>query len=164
MSDSLIEIYKTHAEAGHKYTYFLLTAAGAGIGLIFQKTDGASFSRWLLPAGLAALFWGLSFFLGCLSLRNYRYSIDLNYQMLEKSKQGASKGKLAEGGELFDKYNKKASSCSNWQFNMLILGAICLVAWRLTEMTQVYLEQPTLTTTSDKETGTTRLQQTKVEQ
>lgn len=141
MSNKLLEMYKVHTEAGYKYTYFLLTAAGAGVGLIFQKTAGISFSWWLLPAAFAALFWGLSFFFGCWCLRNYRLATHLNYQIIEQGAAGASKEHLKDGERLHDTANEKASKYSRWQFNFLIFGAICLASWRLSEMTQIYLQQ-----------------------
>jgi hypothetical protein len=68
-SETTLELYKRYATEQDKYVYFLLAAAGAGIGFVVQRTDGALITWPQLAAGLAVLFWGLSFWSGCRHIR-----------------------------------------------------------------------------------------------
>ncbi len=144
----LMDIYKKHTASLDKYTYFLLTAAGAGIGFAFQKTEGAHFSWWLLPVAGATLCWGLSFYFGCRTIEEMQTSTRLNYQMLliqQNKHPGLSVPTaqmkhlaLKKIDETFDESTLKAQNYAARQFFMLITGAVLLVAWRITEMVHLY--------------------------
>jgi hypothetical protein len=67
-NENLLEIYRQLRLAQDKYTYFLLAAVGAAIGLAITQTQDSALSWSQIPLAAAVLCWGLSFIFGCLHL------------------------------------------------------------------------------------------------
>ncbi|WP_446811240.1 hypothetical protein ACH50O_06670 [Methylomonas sp. 2BW1-5-20] len=139
----LLELHRQHQAGQEKYTYFLLTAAGAAIGFAVQKADGMTLSWWLSPAALAILFWGISFYFGCKNLiwvQTYIYS---NYSLLQLM-LGAHPDQpphpeltdiaISDVRKAISHNVGKAQFYGIWQFRMLIVGALFFIGWRLAEM------------------------------
>jgi hypothetical protein len=149
-NSDLAEMDKKLATEIDKYTYFLLTAAGAGIGFVFQKTEGADFSWWLTPIGVAALCWSASFCFGCISLRWAQYSTRYNYDFLlledypeseqiPEMRSPKMKAKtIRETKDNFHEAVHRSAVYSQYQFYLLVAGAICLMIWRITEMARIH--------------------------
>ena len=76
------ELYRTLREAQDKYTYFLLAAAGAAIGLAVSQTQGARIVWAQIPLALAVLSWGLSFYFGCRHVAYVNSTIYANVELL----------------------------------------------------------------------------------
>lgn len=149
-NDDLLAIYKRQSDSLEKHTYFLLTAAGAGIGFAFQKTEGVDFSWWLLPVASATLCWGLSFYFGCLCIDKVQTSTTLNYESL-LVQQGRNprispailnvqmkKIAIEKVDESFEDAVNLASMYARRQFYLLIGGAAFLVLWRIAEMVHLH--------------------------
>lgn len=144
MSDHTIEIYKTLRESQNKYTYFLLAASAAGIGLGLQQTNGVPISNSQLPLLIAGLLWGASFFCGCKHIAFVNSSLYANIELLQLEKIGHTelKGKIqleaaSEGiKEAIESNSNWANRLGHWQFRLLILGAFFYIIWHIVEMYQ----------------------------
>jgi hypothetical protein len=145
---SIKEIRKVHQTGQDKYTYFLLAAAGAAIGFAVQKTEGLMLSWWLLPVATATVSWAGSFFAGCRNLYWVQASFSANFSLLElhngsHSQQPQNPEQLAaaiRGVESALSHNaNKAKLFGDWQFRLLIAGAVFFIAWRILEMVRLSL-------------------------
>ncbi len=65
MGDNQLELARMLRTGQDKYTYFLLAAAAAAIGLALNRTHGNAFALTMIPLGLAVTSWGVSFYFGC---------------------------------------------------------------------------------------------------
>jgi hypothetical protein len=144
MEDRMTELYKTHRESLTRYTYFLLAAAGAMIGLAVQQTSGLVLETSQLPLALAVVCWGLSFYFGCMHVAYVNSNLYTNLSINSavdgthpslKDKSASYVHAAIEGMHNAFEYNaNKANGFGNWQFRFLILGAICYLAWHVLQM------------------------------
>ena len=142
-SDTEHELFRVHREALGRYTYFLLTAAGAGIGLAVNQTREAALAWSQVPLAAAVLSWGLSFFCG---VRYLEYLNSVNYDNLELLNvqagrhplAGTHPGKIQIGVDYLmreiETGSSKASVFGRWQSGLLIAGAVFYVLWHILEM------------------------------
>lgn len=148
MADNIdrLELYKQHQASQDKYTYFLLAAAGAAIGFAVQKTEGLRLSWWLVPVGLAIVCWGVSFYYGCKNIVWVQTAIYANHSLLQL-KAGVHPNQpphpelttAAMSGvkEALDSNVSRAQFYGQWQFRMLITGALLFICWRGLEMVRI---------------------------
>jgi hypothetical protein len=141
--DSALEVYRALRDAQTRYTYFLLAAAGAAIGLAVNQTQTARLTWSQMPLGAAALSWGLSFFFGCRHLAYVASSLYSNVELLRvESGQHPELGQhpqviaAASQGiwQAIETNSNRANRLGQWQFRLLIAGAILYVAWHVVEM------------------------------
>jgi len=139
----MLELHKQHREGQSKYTYFLLAVAASAVAFAVQKTSGARLSWPMIPLGLAALSWGLSFYCGCKNLLWVQTAIYTNYSLLQlKSGVHAEQPPhphllqaAEEGVRSAIKTNiEGAEFHGKWQFRLLILGAILFLSWHVLDM------------------------------
>lgn len=141
-SETTLELYKRHATEQDKYVYFLLAAAGAGIGFVVQRTDSALLTWSQLPAAAAVFFWGLSFWAGC---RHTRARLKTIYNNLTLNQVVTGNHPMQPPREMLEdvvaginkSYGKAMATAENsgrLQFVFLFAGALALVAWRLWDM------------------------------
>jgi hypothetical protein len=57
--ENLREVYRALREAQNRYSYFLLAAAGGGVGFAVSQTRDAALDRTHSLLGCALLAWGL---------------------------------------------------------------------------------------------------------
>lgn len=139
------ELHSLHVAGNTKYTYFVLAATGAAVGFAVQKTEGLSLSWWLLPVGMATMFWAVSFGLGCRSVGMVQRSIAANITMIQVQDGTfhvrASRAAEAEAAEKLQKqiidFGDKAADANTGQFVCFALGALCFLAWRVAEMIRI---------------------------
>lgn len=139
----LQELHRQHTTAQDKYTYFLLAAAASGIAFSVQKTTGLKITCLMVPLGLAALSWGVSFYFGCKKLVWVQASISANYNLLSllngvhpdqpNNPQGLEAAKRGVNAALKSNI-ESADFCARWQFRLLILGAVLFLVWHILEM------------------------------
>lgn len=144
MSDALSDVYNALQEARSKYVYFKLASAGACIGFAVNQTNNAPLSITQLPLGVAVLLWGFSFFCGCMHLANENATMYFNATLLQVQRgihplTGQNPALIEEVGastlrERIDGHARRAGRFGRWQFNTLIAGAVCYVAWHVLEM------------------------------
>ena len=141
--NELMEMHKQHRTGQDKYTYFLLAVAASGIAFSVEKTTGLKLSWSMLPLGAAVILWAISFYCGCKILYWVQTSISANYMLLQLQKgvhsnqpDDSQKLETAISGcsSLLDSSAKKAAFYDQWQFRLLITGAVLFVAWRIVEM------------------------------
>ena len=145
LGSALSELQKSHTAAQDKYTYFLFAAAGAAIGFAVQKTDGLSLSWWLLPVAAATISWALSFYCGCRNLHWVSAATSANYSLLQLragSHPQQPHPQLVEAAtagvmSALESNTKRAKVFGDWQFRLLILGAVFFIAWRILEMLRI---------------------------
>jgi hypothetical protein len=141
-SETTLELYKRYATEQDKYVYFLLAAAGAGIGFVVQRTDGALLAWPQCAAGLAVLLWGLSFWLGCRHIRARLLTVHNNMTLTQlydgnhpmQPPHELFEFAVANTNASFDSATRKASKSGRWQFVFLVAGAVALVVWRFWDM------------------------------
>jgi hypothetical protein len=137
------EIFRQHRTAEDRYTYFLLAAAAAGIGLAVQRTTGAVLAWSMLPIGLAVACWGLSFYCGCVHLQYVSSTLFANMALLQ-AEDGTLRdiprhpdafGAAAAGiRSAIESNSEKMSRWARAQFRLLILGAVLFVTWHVIEL------------------------------
>jgi hypothetical protein len=142
-SEQQIEVYRQHRTSQEKYIYFLLAAAGAGVALAVNQTQGARLSWSKVPLAYAVVSWGLSFFFGCRHLQYVTSTMFANAHLLqvqagEHPLAGTHPQRMAAASEGIREAIKlnsnKASGFARMQFGALILGAICYIGWHVYEM------------------------------
>src|SRR5689334_998654 len=99
------ELFKAHGEVHQKYTYLLTAAAGAGITLVLNQTHDKALSLWELPAGMAVLFWGLSFYVGIRYLGALSCGIQANAEYLERQ-AGERRQLFLPGGDNYSCWSR----------------------------------------------------------
>lgn len=142
-NENLLEVYRQLRVSQDKYTYFLLAAAGAAIALAINQTHTSSISCSQIPLGLAVLFWGVSFMLGCYQLEYvsatlYANAVLLKIQSGEQPDIGNHPQMMEAASEGIRKAvehnSDKANSLSHWQFRLIIFGALLYLGWHIWEM------------------------------
>jgi hypothetical protein len=129
------ELIAAQREINEKFTYFLLTGAGAGIALAVSQTQGAKLQVSQIPLGLAALTWGLSVVAGCLRVHSHVGLIAANVQFLRECRD--MRGGLtapAKAAETMSQHLDALSRRAWWQFQLLIWGGVFFVTWHVLEM------------------------------
>ncbi|MBI2783290.1 MAG: hypothetical protein HYX64_04285 [Gammaproteobacteria bacterium] len=144
MADNeLIEIHKQHRSGQDKYTYFLLAVTASAVAFSVQKTSGLKLVWPMLPLGFAVLLWGISFYFGCKNLIWVQTSIYANYSLLQLHKgvhpqQPDHPQMLAAAisgvRSALESNAKSAQFYAEWQFRLLIAGAVLFLAWHILEM------------------------------
>jgi len=141
--ENLLELYRQLRLAQDKYTYFLLAAVGAAIGLAITQTQNTALSWSQIPLGLAVLCWGISFIFGCLQLINTNSALYTNAEKLRVERGinpmvGNDPQKMVKANQILSKSFEKSSNRANrngkWQFRFLILGALFYISWHILEM------------------------------
>ena len=146
MSDeALLQLHEQLRNAQDKYTYFLLAAVGGAVALALNRTQNGNLSYSLLPLAAALLFWGLSFYFGCMHLAYVRSNMYANYALLlVKRGEHPEIGRLPDAAavasqgirEAIDQNSKWVETYARWQFRLLLIGALFYIAWHIVEMTQ----------------------------
>src|SRR5215204_717165 len=121
--DNLLEVYRQLRLGQDKYTYFLLAAAGAAIGLAVNQTQGSALTWSQVPLGIAVLCWGLSFTFGCRHLVYVNANLYANAELM-KVERGENPtvgqhpqmiGAAREGiQKAFDDNSDRANFYSKW--------------------------------------------------
>lgn len=146
LDDGLSDLHKAHTAAHEKYTYWLLAAAGAGIGFAVQKTDGVALSWWALPIAAATFLWAGSFFCGCKNVEWVNTATSANYGLLQLRSGVHPKQpdhpQLVHAAEsrvqaAIDRNISKAQRYAILQFRLFLAGSLCFIAWRALEMWRI---------------------------
>jgi hypothetical protein len=137
--DGTLELLRAHRATKEKYIYFLLAAAGAGIGFAVNKTRDASLSWSMMPLAASVACWGLSFYFGCRQATEVAALLYENYNFLR-----LKSGELAEIPPhpqvvadiwgLVEKRFKNSGRYGNRQFEFLIADAVFYIGWHVLEM------------------------------
>lgn len=114
-----------------KYTYFLLTAAGACIGYAVEKVAGFALEWKLVALALSLIAWSISFWFGCRAIKRSEYGLRYNHAYLTAAR--SSMDKFALDTLMCDEARASASS-SRWQFRFFVSGGVAFVLWRLLEL------------------------------
>lgn len=138
-----IEVYRAFREAQTKYTYFLLAAAGAAIGLAVNQTQNSLLTKLQIPLGAAVLSWGLSLYFGCQNLRYVASNLFANLSLIrvragKHPNAGTNPAVIAAASDgiqdAIEANSGLATRFAEWQFWMLIFGGVCYVAWHVLQM------------------------------
>lgn len=108
-----------------------------------EKTDGMLMTLSLLPLGLAVLCFGLSFAAGVMTIVKVQTAAGANYSLAQlrggthpdQPPEGALR-EAAESGVLraIAESSGSAKRYGDWQFRLLIAGAVLFVAWHVLAM------------------------------
>ncbi len=136
-------VWKQLHEAKGRYVYFLLAAAGSGIGLAVQRTAGDHLRWSMLPLGLAVVCWGYSFFAGCRNRQHDQAHLNINayaLMMLSGDDPEAPENPLVRAKVvdiLKGAMKSDSDAAGKWylrQFRFLVGGAVLYLAWHVLEM------------------------------
>jgi hypothetical protein len=142
-SETEIEIARALREVQTKHVYFLLTAAGAGVALAVNQTQGSGLTWSLLPLAIAVVCWGLSFVCGCWYVRGLASGLYGNSSLLEVQSGrhpmiGANPHKAqvvtAAIADALEEASQRGGRYFRCQFRLLATGAVLYVAWRILGM------------------------------
>lgn len=137
MGDLQQDLCQAHRTAQDKYVYFLLAAAGAGIGFAVNQTQGAKIALSQIPIALSVICWGMSFYFGCRQQYNILSCLRMNITLIQaqlgqEPTVGSNPQTITAATQALEKVIKeisdRANSCIHWQFRMLIIGAIFFLA------------------------------------
>jgi len=147
MNDQVeIEIYRALNLEKQKYTYFLLTAAGAGIILAINQTKGVGLDLSQIPLALGVLSWGASFYSGCCGVSLVQSLLFSNIELIKVQKGvhpnvGEDQSKVIEISEIIrkamDSQSDKSQAFLDWQFKLLIIGGLFYITWHVFEMSLI---------------------------
>lgn len=142
-SSHLAELYREHQTAQSKYAYFLLGVAAAAVAFAIQRTSGMLITWWLLPAGLAVVAWGLSFYFGCRHLEAVQSALFANFGLLNiqdgndpivRNHPQAMELANETIRPIIESHSNRAALHARWQFRMLVLGALLFLLWHVLVM------------------------------
>lgn len=143
MADDVKDLYLQHRVGQDKYTYFLLAAAAAALAFALQKTEGMVLTWSMAPLALAAISWALSFYCGCKCITWVQTALHANIAFLQL-KSGSHPEQPADAAGLnaavsgvrmaLDHNSEKVRFFANWQFRMLLVGAVLFIGWHVYEM------------------------------
>lgn len=133
MDETLLEIYKQHAQHRTRYIYFLLTSAGACIGFSMTQTRELALAWPNHPLIIALFLWGVSIFAGLRSLQATEKVIFANFQMLKIQMETGAIHELARitDQETIKPLNRRLVFWERIQLTTLLFGAVALVAWKI---------------------------------
>jgi hypothetical protein len=143
MNNSEENLYKHSREVQDKFTYFLLAVAASAIAFSIEKISDKPLTISLGLLGVAILFWGISFYFGCMNIKYVASTIYANYGLVltqnGKNKEIPNEAEYiqaaTEGIKLAMENNaNKAGKYSTWQFKMLIWGASAYILWQVIEI------------------------------
>lgn len=77
-----------------KYTYFLLTAAGACIAYAVEKVAGFALEWRLVALALSLVGWSVSFWFGCRAIRRSEYGLRYNHARISAVRLSMDKAAL----------------------------------------------------------------------
>lgn len=118
-------------DSRQKYTYFLLTAAGACIGYAVEKATGPALQWRSLALAAALAAWAVSFWLGCRAVKRNEYGLQYNHAWHVVARSPIDKVAL---NSLMSEESKSSASSSRWQFRFFVVGGTSFVIWRLLEL------------------------------
>ena len=137
------ELSKQFKQSQEKYRYYIIGLSVACIGYAIHRTSGLGIDWLQLPVGLAILFWGVSIFLGFLTIKYHLSIIYANHAML-KIKDGTMeevgnhpsiiKAALSGVMSAIDQNNAKAHRYSGWQEVLFYLGMVSFIVWHVLVM------------------------------
>ncbi|MGF6996871.1 hypothetical protein [Paraburkholderia sp. GAS32] len=113
-----------------KYTYFLLTAAGACIGYSVEKIARSPIGWQMIPFALSLTGWSISFWLGCRAIKHRVVWLRHNYASCFLS-IAHPKPDFRDVNSLIGKAARVADISNKWQFRFFVLGGVAFVTWRL---------------------------------
>jgi len=146
MSDSSEQyLHSRLLESQLKYSYFLLAAAGAAIAFALKQTETAPILLRQIPLGFAVGCWALSFYFGCKYL-SWAHATLLSNAALHQIQRGTFTEFPLPPGEAAARFAEEefrkitytnaegASWRAQWQFRLLIAGAIAYIVWHVLGM------------------------------
>ena len=144
MSTGQQELYKAYRQGQEKYIYFMLAAAGGAIAFAVTQTQTATLSLWKIPLAFSVVSWGLSFFCGLRQILQSSNLLHQNYQLLrmqagEHPEFPSDPRYVQVIRNHLEEQAKRSGKWANWQFGLLIGGAVFYIAWHVLEM---YLRTP----------------------
>lgn len=142
-NNQLSELHSQHSIGEQKYTYFLLAVTASAVAFAIQKTDVSLITISLLPLGCAVLCWGGSFYFGVNKLKSVQAALTVNERLLklemeihpDQPDDPQEKQKAIDLTMSALKLNiDDAQFYSDWQFRLLITGAVLFICWHIVEM------------------------------
>lgn len=118
-------------DSRQKYTYFLLTAAGACIGYAVEKASGPALKWKSLVLAASLIAWAISFWFGCRAVKRNEYGLQYNHAWHVAARSPADKITL---DSLMTSESRSSASSSGWQFRFFVVGGVAFVLWRLLEL------------------------------
>lgn len=144
MSDEdMRDLSKTFRTSQEKYMYFQLAVTGAAIAFALDQTNQSSLKPTHMLLGFAVLSWGISFFFGCIFLKYNMSTLYANVDFLKiKSGHhpdvGSDPQMIAAASEgvrqAIETNSDRAGKYWQWQFRLMIFGAIIYISWHVLEM------------------------------
>jgi hypothetical protein len=141
--DHLIEVYRRLNASQEKYVYFMLAASASAIAYALNRAQDRSLSTILIPWGLALLFWGLSFYFGCIHLAYVNSTLFANFELIRVQKgmhpEAGTHPQIIEAASdgirsAIESNSKKANRQGHLQFWFFILGVLAYITWQILEM------------------------------
>jgi len=142
-NEQALVVYKSILDGRSKYTYFILAAAAAAIGLAVNQTHESTISLSQVPLAIGVSCWAASFFCGCKHLDYVHSILDANLGLLQAQAgthpgvgpnpqdiDAASTGIRAD----IEQNAEPAVKFSKRQFRLLVIGAVAYVVWHVIEM------------------------------
>ncbi|MFQ2043621.1 hypothetical protein [Aeromonas veronii] len=139
-----VELIKMYKAAQEKYIYFLMAAAGSGIGFAIVQTKVEKLAYHHALWGLSVVLWALSFLCGLqfiehlnsTTFQNANYlglKRDLSNCTIEQRKSLAADVHAVYQSTM-DRHQQSMEFFGKWQMYLLLSGALCYVVWHIYKM------------------------------
>jgi hypothetical protein len=144
MTDNrLLEVYRQFRTSQEKYIYFLLAADASAIAYALNRAEGRLLTVFLVPWGLSLLFWGASFFFGCMHILYLTSNLYANINLIEVQKgEHPDAGQnpqlinaATKGIQSAMEYNDdKATLFGKLNFSLFLSGVVTYIIWQVLVM------------------------------
>ncbi|MEX3969760.1 hypothetical protein [Paraburkholderia caribensis] len=118
-------------DSRQKYTYFLLTAAGACVGYAVEKATGPALQWRSIALAASLVAWAVSFWFGCCAVKRNEYGLQYNHAWHVAARSTTDKVVL---DSLMTSESRSSACSGRWQFRFFVVGGVAFVLWRLLEL------------------------------
>lgn len=139
-----VELIKMYKAAQEKYIYFLMAAAGSGIGFAIVQTKVEKLAYHHALWGLSVVLWALSFLCGLQFIEHLNSTTfqNANYLGLKRDlsdcpieqRTSLAADVHAVYQSTMDRHQQSMEFFGKWQMYLLLSGALCYVVWHIYKM------------------------------
>ncbi|HHP0467529.1 TPA: hypothetical protein ACRZZI_005208 [Vibrio harveyi] len=143
-SQNEVELIKIYKAAQEKYIYFLMAAAGSGIGFAIVQTKVEKLAVHHSLWGISVALWALSFLCGLQFVEHLNSSTfqNANYlgfkRDLAKCADERREALENEGNDAYqnrmESHQKSMNFYGKWQMYLLLSGALVYIVWHVFRM------------------------------
>lgn len=131
-----LNLISEHSASVSKFTYFMMSAAGAGLGFAITQAVPSEASRAMSMLFLAMMAWSFSFYAGIREVMcsHAIVAIAVKAEEARLTHSRLSPAPIKQFKSLADKWADKTQAWTMWQIRAFLVGAVSMALWRLWEV------------------------------